>query len=217
MVQSGPSRPFCRRKHQQLVVRAAVTCSYAVCTPARWQLGTMRCFGEVPSAPCARQHSLRRLVLPQVLVRLAHRTTQVALNIDVPNGKHEPASDTRLRYRASLANRDPFLAENVLARPCCLFRVPPHFCEGVFRRALHVALDLIRFCARTSARLRSLVLPTWHPPWRFLRQPLYLATKTDQLRSCTRPPLCLTARVLRSQCLTSPTSAPSRLPCHRGY
>ena len=69
---------------------------------------------------------------------------------DLPNCEHEPASDTRLRYRASLANLDPFLAEDVLARPCCLFRVPPHFCKGVLRRALHVALDLIRSSARTS-------------------------------------------------------------------
>ena len=116
---------------------------------------------------------------------------------------HEPASDTRLRYRASLANLDPFLAENVLARPCCLFRVPPHFCDGAFRRALHVALDLIRSCARTSARLRSLVLPTWHPPWRFLRLPFYLVPRSDQLRSCTRPRLCLL-------CLDPPD--PPRLP-----
>ena len=69
---------------------------------------------------------------------------------DLPNCEHEPASDTRLRYRASLANLDPFLAEDVLARPCCLFRVPPHFCKGVLRRALHVALDLIRSSARTT-------------------------------------------------------------------
>ena len=42
------------------------------------------------------------------------------------------------RYRAVLANLNPFLAEDVLARPCFLFRVPPHFCKGVLRRAPHV-------------------------------------------------------------------------------
>ena len=54
----------------------------------------------------------------------------------------------RLRYRASLANLDPFTAEEILARPCCLFRVPPQFCKGVLRKSLHLVLDLIRSSAR---------------------------------------------------------------------
>ena len=74
---------------------------------------------------------------------------------DLPNCEHEPASDTRLHYRASLANFDPFLAEDVLARPCCLFRVPPHFCKGVLRRALHVAMDLMRSAQGHRAELAT--------------------------------------------------------------
>ena len=45
--------------------------------------------------------------------------------------EHELVSNTLLRYLASLTKLESFLAEDFLARPRCLFRVPLHFCEGV--------------------------------------------------------------------------------------
>ena len=70
---------------------------------------------------------------------------------DAPSHGSDPGADARLRYRASLANLDPFVAEDILAQPCRLFRVPPQFCKGVLRSSLRLALDLIRSCARAPA------------------------------------------------------------------
>ncbi|CAE7301210.1 unnamed protein product [Symbiodinium natans] len=82
--------------------------------------------------------------------------------------EHEPDPDTRFRYRASLANLDPFIAEDVLARPCCVFRAPPHFCKGVLRKALQVALELIRSCSRTANGADGIHLVRAWKLWLFL-------------------------------------------------
>ena len=87
---------------------------------------------------------------------------------DAPRREHEPDPDTRFRYRASLANLDPFIAEDVLARPCCVFRAPPHFCKGVLRKALQVALELIRSCSRTANGADGIHLVRAWKLWLFL-------------------------------------------------
>ncbi|CAE7246381.1 unnamed protein product, partial [Symbiodinium sp. CCMP2592] len=71
-------------------------------------------------------------------------------------------TDTQLRFRAPLATLDSFSAEDVLAQPCCLFRVPPHFCKGVLRQCLRLAFDLV-VCACDSATAAD-----WSRAWKLL-------------------------------------------------
>ena len=71
-------------------------------------------------------------------------------------------TDTLLRFRASLATLDRFSAEDVLAQPCCLFRVPPHFCKGVLRPCLRLAFDLV-LCACDSSPAAH-----WSRAWKLL-------------------------------------------------
>ena len=72
---------------------------------------------------------------------------------DAPSHGHDPGADARLSYRASLANLDPFVAQDILAQPCRRFRVhsPRQFCNGVLRSSLRLDLELIRSCARAPA------------------------------------------------------------------
>ena len=55
------------------------------------------------------------------------------------------------RLQAALDSLDPFDAEDLLLQPCSLFRSPPPFCKPQLRRALKLALKLVRDASTADA------------------------------------------------------------------
>ena len=70
------------------------------------------------------------------------------------------------RLQAALASLDPFSAEDVLLQPCNVFRSPPAFCKTQLRRAITVALQLIRDASGANPSSQTLASPALARAWK---------------------------------------------------
>ena len=104
----------------------------------------------------------------------------------LPSEPPHPPSSSALdtlqgpRLQAALASLDPFSAEDVLLQPCNVFRSPPAVYKTQLRRAITVALQLIRDASGANPSSQTLASPALARAWKAW---LFLPRSCSDLRS----------------------------------